>query len=454
VLLGSLVMVFLIPPFQTNDEVAHWYRTWSVAEGRILCRRIPVVAHKLVDVVKYADVRKHRLPWGHDLADAGAQLPGMQGGVPTDSGACLYSPVSYVLPAMALRLVARPFDPQRSSHILAAFYGARLTNWLLMGAGVLLFLLYVPRARNLTLVMYSLPMTIHQTIAINQDSLIFVAAMLLLWAWWDAPSWPGLVIALGLLMLVKIIYACLLLWVVCALFRLPRERRWRSALVLVIPIVLSLVWNDRATHHAVASQAMEGYLPRNVNPGEQVAFLLANPLRIFRLYGHQLVDYFGRGHLNGGWPGIFGVMGWGEAELADYAYLALALALVGAFLLDLASRETTQPVRSWVVERVGPLVSVLAIAPTVSLIMYVVFSPPRSPYILGVQGRYLLVPLFFALFLVGDWVRALPRWRASRLAAWLQVRAPALGWALFGLCAVGYAEMVRTVCTLYGMVFS
>jgi uncharacterized membrane protein len=445
VLAGSLAMVFFIPPFQTNDEVAHWYRAWTVADTGVLCRGVPRVATTLQSTVETTNLSRHQVTWSRALLHAAAELPGDAHTTHSGFNACFYSPVAYVLPALALRLVARPFDPSRPSRILAAFYAARITNWLLMGVGVLLFLLYAPRARNLTLVMYALPMTIQQTIAINQDSLIFVAALLLLWAWWAAPSWTGLLVALGLLLLVKIIYACLLLWVLCALWRLPPARRWRSALLLAIPLGLCLLWNG-----LVVRRTAGGYVPPGVNPHEQLQYLAAHPLRFFALYAHQLRDYFGRGHMNGGWTGILGVLGWAQADLANRAYAALALAIVAAFALDLAGDETTPPVRSWRVERVGPIVSALAIVPAVSLVMYLVFTPPGWPYILGVQGRYLELPLFFALFLVGDWLRALPRWRDGRARAWLSPRASRLAWAPFALCVVGYVEMARTIWTLYG----
>jgi hypothetical protein len=146
VLLGSLGMLLLIPPFQTNDEVAHWYRAWTVAETGGLCRGIPRVAETMVETVKTTDVSRHRVDWSRALWHAGAELPGDRYTTRGGYSACFYSPVAYALPAVALRLVGRPFAEGRPARILAAFYAARVANWLLMGVGVLLFLLYVPRA--------------------------------------------------------------------------------------------------------------------------------------------------------------------------------------------------------------------------------------------------------------------------------------------------------------------
>jgi hypothetical protein len=42
-----IVFLLLIPPFQTNDEDSHWMRAWSVAEGGLTCRPIPLTAHDL-----------------------------------------------------------------------------------------------------------------------------------------------------------------------------------------------------------------------------------------------------------------------------------------------------------------------------------------------------------------------------------------------------------------------
>ena len=44
-----------------------------------------------------------------------------------------------------------------------------------------------------------------------------------------------------------------------------------------------------------------------------------------------------------------------------------------------------------------------------AMAMYVVFTQVASPYVAGVQGRYLQLPYFAALMLVVMWLRSSPR---------------------------------------------
>ncbi len=323
---------------------------------------------------------------------------------------CFYSPVSYVLPALAIKLIARPHEPGRS-YIIEAFYAARLANLILMALAVRTFLVGVPGFRNLTLILYSLPTAIQQTVSINQESTIFALMFAMLILWWRTPSNKQLallLIPIGLLMAVKIIYGLMFVLWLCGLVRLwTREGNrpvWWLFMLPVIPLYLAYRWNRMGAHWTYS------YLLPGANPDIQMAQLREHPAKLFMLFGEQFLDLLGRGHLTGGWTTVVGVLGWADFEIGNYAYALFGLAVLAAIFADLLSgRPMLSPVkRAWidlVFSRILPILSVFALVPAFGLVLYLIFTGVGGDRIVGVVGRFLHFPYFVALIFGLDWIK-------------------------------------------------
>jgi hypothetical protein len=432
----SLAFLIFIPPFQTNDEPSHWRRLWSTASGHLTCGPIPAIVDDMLVAGGYSAVRDKHEKFNFAHWDAMRQAYGINAMKRSGGNACVYIPVAYLLPALAMVPFVDPYDPRHPAGMLRGFYAARAANWLTMAAAVWMFLLLAPGARNLTLVLYSLPTVMQQTSVVNQEATILSCAFAMLYLWWRRPSLlqvVGMLLVVTILSMMKAIFLVLLLWWACALWRWqrttgqPRLKTAALAALAMIPLTIQAVWSK-----LVVSRSGGDYLPGwGVSPGWQMAQLRQNPLLAIKVIARGHLDLFGRGHMNGGWTGVLGVLGWADFEIGDRAYAllfaAIALALVADFL---AVRPTDAPAppgsdRSPWIEYVGPLFSSYLLIPAVIFAMYLVFTRVGEQFAIGVQGRYLLFTYFTMLALGVEWARR--RWRSlelgrpwvQRLRAWL-----------------------------------
>ena len=450
VFLASILFSLLLPPMQSNDEVEHWGRVWSVASGALVCARVPQVGEKLPDAVDYLEVRARRHSFRFGNLDDARAIRGSR--AERDSwGACVYSPVAYVLPAIAIRMVASPRDEDHSARLVEAFFAARLANCVLMAAAVLFFLVFVPELRNLTLVLYSLPMVMQQTSVINQDSTIFSLMFLLVFCWIQRPSIRQLValaLVVALLTVVKVVYGLLLLLWVCALLRLRDERpdldkKRIGALagLALLPILFQLTW-------AAASSRFHALVPPWASLSGQRHYLLTHPFAVIGLLGRQFLSFFGRGHMDGGWTSVLGVLGYAEHEIGDRAYALLGIAIAGALAADaVQAPRDLRSSRSWIVEYLLPITSALLVIAATAMAMYLVFTGVGAETINGVQGRYLHAPYFIILAIGIGWAQ-------RRLGPWppvvkLRPLAGMLSWLSFGCCVVAIGDAFATVWRVY-----
>jgi uncharacterized membrane protein len=456
IFLASFAFMVFIPPFQTNDEPSHWRRAWSTARGHLTCGDIPVVVEEAIEAANYYGVRDRREKFRFSQWESMRSLVGHNKERRANGNACVYIPFAYVLPAAAMTPLANPYDLRESAGMLQAFYVARGANWLLMGAAVMLFLVLAPPLRNLTLVLYSLPTTMQQTVSINQESTILLCMFILLLLWWRRPSLQqilGLLAVIFVLAAMKAIHLVLLLLWACALWRwrktsvVPPRRLYGIAALALIPVIIQAMWSK-----FVVSVSGSDYLPGwGVDPGLQVEFIKSHPLDFVMamLRGHAAL--FGTGHMNGGWTGVLGVLGWADFEIGTRAYLMLTVAIVVALLCDFAAPPIDAPgeersTSPWI-RYVAPVFSIYLIISAVILAMYLVFTKVGAAEPIGVQGRYLLLPYFGMLALTLDWARR--RFGRSRLRVWLQGWSGRLSWVCAVLCCLAARDAFAAILRMY-----
>lgn len=453
-LLSFLFMV-LIPPFQTNDEPAHWHRVWTVARGQVVCGEIPKIVDSVLPAADYAAIREHRHLFRFALWDAMRAIRGVNGTITTSGGACAYIPVAHVLPGLAMLPFVTPFDSRGPAGMAMAFYAARAANLLLMAFAVLLFVVFVPQVRNLALVVYSFPTVMQQTIAINQESFTFLCLFWLIAAYLKPPrrgSVATMLVAATLMSAMKVTFLLLLGFWAAGLLRwrreeaLPLRRLAVNASLLFVPILLHLVW------WKAGAGVTNANFPSGVVPSQQLDFLVHNPGRFFTMMLSGHADLFGRGHMNGGWTGVLGVLGWADFEIGDRAYVLLFFAIAIAVVCDLANDEPIVPLQRgdrrerWL-RWLAPLASAYVIIPSVIFAMYVSFSPIGAPYAQGVQGRYLIFSYVLMIVVGLDWARVRGRTRlVSKIP--LRVRG-ALPWLAMVLCVGAGFDAIEAILRVY-----
>jgi hypothetical protein len=417
--LFGLVMLVLLPPFQTNDETVHWMKLYGVIEHQPQCEPLPQRVLELISATRYDDTRAARYLWRlGSFDDAFAAVRRTPASAPGAGAACSYPAIGYVVPGVLARTAERLW-PSEKGAILVAYYAARLGNWLELTAGVLLVLLTVPLARSWTLLAYSIPMVVHQGVSINQDAAIMALHCVLVVVLFRLRGWPqlgGVVVVVAMLAAIKPIYAPLMLWALPSLWELTFRghdrgvQRWRliglgSCGLLVAAAALWRLWPWITLPRHVALGT-----PSWTDPGHQVWNIFHRPALLWAALRSQLGDNLRRGSLTGGWTSVLGVMGWCQFGLPEPAYRQLLRACVLALLAAVAARPGTPTLpatRSWVqalVVRGLPALAPLLVVLLVDVAFWVMFTEPGRPAIIGVQGRYYHGALYVAGIGLSSWL--------------------------------------------------
>lgn len=414
----------LVPPFQNIDEVWHWERIWSVAQGDYNCTEIPIAAGHFVDRAMRFRVGS---PLGWDAVADTYAFKGDEGSFPIATNACKYPPVGYVPAAVMTRVVAGNPAEREWHQMFLAFYGSRLANWLWF-FGCVVLALRLTRFPMPVLLFASIPMVVQQASAINNDAFQFGGVLLVGALLTRTPSrrtlW-GAIILIALMSAIKPInaIAASLVWI-AAYVATTQGRTGRREAVLVsmaaalLPLIAWLIW-DRTMH--LASNGGATPLPvENVNASTQLAMLRAEPLRVLQVLGWQVTQFFTGLPIDGGWRGVLlAICGYGLV-VADYVYaLVLASLLAGMLVMRFGVVEPHIAPRATRLLVLGALASILPYFAVVTLLLYVEFTPVGSEIVYGVQGRYYLYFIAMLMFLYPMVRKQPPRLRgplASRLA--------------------------------------
>lgn len=403
----GLGYIVLVPPFQSVDEVAHWDRAWTVARGQFNCKMLPYAAAQFVNFGFRFDNEAHRgpIPWSF-LRDA-YEFSGGPGEFSIATAGCGYPPIGYVPAALAAALLTREPSEPGPHKMFIAFYGARLANWLFFFACLVaayrLSVFPLP-----VLVFASIPMVIHQSMSLNNDSVLFSGTLLCAALMTRLPTraslWSAIAIV-TLLSAIKPVNAILatLIWI--GLYRALRERAWRrielagmAVASLALPLLAFQGW-QLFMHLPVLGLSTGTPVP-NVNEELQLSLLRQDPTRVLSVLKWQLEEVFTAPPINGGWRGLFLALGWYRYVAPDRVYHLARIALaLGCVVLGLGARVAvpSRPPLVLVLLSVG---SIVAYAVAVTLILYLAFTPVGAEVVFGVQGRYFLVPLAMLLFLL------------------------------------------------------
>lgn len=396
-LLLGLPYLILTGPFRVPDERNHFLRNYQISEFRLSAFRVsggypgdnlPASLARLSDAL--ADhANNHISPAQLSQARSLSLAPGQREFMEFSQTA-MYSPLTYVPSAVSIAL-GRMFG----AGPLALVYFARAANLIVGALLISLALSHAGFARPAALLLALFPMTLSQVASVSADSMTYALSFL----------WIATVMEIVVGKEVRVTRRKVVLLVGLALalsqlrppfpmlgllvFFMPVKRFGPRVVLLVWAAVLAAVLLPAAAWNASAANLYVNPVPgQDIDPARQLAWIMNHGGGFWHRAKQDLI-----GKAFEYWQQLIGRLGWLNINLPTWIPAGFAAALVAC--LFTGPRESRSPLW-W--QRIALAVVSLAGVLAVELFQYLSFNPVRSPFILGVQGRYFVPFAFVAAF--------------------------------------------------------
>jgi uncharacterized membrane protein len=163
-------------------------------------------------------------------------------------------------------------------------------------------------------------------------------------------------------------------------------RRWRSALIVVLPcLILSPLWVV-AVSADVAAWRLQGdgpHPPEHFNPLWKLYYMWEHPYHFPLAVWTTLTAWSDRL-----WPEVIGILGWQDIWLRPWIYSVLTVLLL---LVPVERLYLDRMMRARVIVITGLVV--LGYVGLVYLIFFITYTPLNVDHVRGVQGRYFVIAL-------------------------------------------------------------
>lgn len=420
ILLCGALFAFANPPLQTPDETEHYLRTYAISMGRLdfdADRGYPEDVTRLLEAFPGAWVNAHTSAGVGVDPDTGDEQPyntagyglkqyGKDGAVQSiadsfaqylsgqePAGDPVTEPISFLILPFLPGALGMALGRLLGLGALGCLYAGRLGNLLAYTLLCWLGLRSAQKARPAFLCLMLLPMSLYMGASLSYDATLLACYYLML-AQLTRPVWDTRTAALYAA-------ACIfangtkpylnLLWVVLPL--LVARRDWkakgRPAAWAGICAAGSLAITLLVENYGVLLRHNYGTIARQggaaVNGGEQLAFILSNPLR-------YLAVLLGTLYENDGFLGQLGLFGWKDMPVA-FLSLTGPLVLLAAALLCTPKGDCLGRRR---LGGLGLFAALYGIGAMTA--MYITYTPVGMVRIVGLQTRYFL-PLWLLLAL-------------------------------------------------------
>jgi uncharacterized membrane protein len=405
--LGLLITTFLIPPFQKSDEPSHYFRTISISNLDLACSKDRLGVYKFEMKAKYADLPETMHVWDVAIngtsrfdpdwlrADFSNPLLNEEKRV---YDICNLPPLGY-LPNVVGVWMGKPFE-----NPLIGFYLGRFMGVIFFVAATIFAIRLTPPRYRLPIYFFAaLPVVLHQAGAFTYD-VVQLPLFLVLYGYlmkfvtedkrvdrWDLVAFLAcLVVAINIRSLTYLPLMGLFLAIPVAKVATSWKRYIgiTSAFVAVsavVTIAFSAIYLPRVS----AIPVVEG----DVSTQRQLTFIYENP--------GKMLDASYRALQNQGewllWQTI-GVHGWIDAPMSylPYYLMVFVLGLVFYQVMREDRRVVGLPQVGWI------FVTIACTVVTLFLSLYLVWTPVGFTEVLGLQGRYFIGLLPFAIFAVSQ----------------------------------------------------
>jgi uncharacterized membrane protein len=399
----GLIFLFVVPPIQVPDELAHFNKAYQVSEGKFfgevqgklagdyLPESLNLFGATLLSQGIYSHPEiKQSIPML--MAELSRPLnPGKQAFVDF-RGALLYSPVPYLPQAFGIalgRLLSLP--------PIILFYLGRLFNLAVWIALIQLAIRWVPLHKWVWVLLALAPMSLFLSASLSADAptnalaFLLIAVTLKFAFVGDEPLQNkdlALLFTVGILLALSkqayLLLSGLVLLIPIKRFGSLRRKLMISLIFIALCVAASLGWTWLGRHLFVPNRVGAG-----VSPHGQLVYLLKYPGQIFNVLSKTYYSYFAF-YLDS-WVGV---LGWLDTRLPDYFYTIFEGIVLAVALVDMQVQYQFK-----ISQRLLIAATFLAGVGFILGTSYIFFTPIGKGRILGVQGRYFipLMPLFLLL---------------------------------------------------------
>ncbi len=418
IVFGGLFLI-ITPPTQSADETTHFYRAYQLSQGGVLSEKIEegygatmprdvqVVTEQLFNKIP-SDYTK-KFDYGQ-LKNLLARKIDTKDKIPIHlEGATVYSPVSYIPQTLAI-MVSKIAWPS----VAFMYYLGRLFNLIVWIAITYLAIKNWPGNKWPLFCIALIPMSLSQAASLSPDaltnSLAFLTVALFLQFSTKTSAilttkkqalLVGCVVALSLCKPVFFVFALLPLLFTGGNFIRKKGYSLFAVTALVASVIVTAAWNLTVQKYSIAiAKYYLGWL--NIDSGEQVRFLLHNPLSFiptfFSTYFSNYSDFI--------YKSFTGRLGWWDTDLP----LWIVATIFGLIMLATIGRDARDKPFNFRQKIVPLFVFVLGLGAT-SVILYITITTVGANKINGLQGRYfiafvpLLMPVLFGRLTIVNWHR-------------------------------------------------
>ncbi|KWT82952.1 DUF2142 domain-containing protein [Candidatus Magnetominusculus xianensis] len=396
----GLLFVFVVPPFQAPDETNHFYRSYQLSEGRALAeRRGGDVGGMLPEsLIKTAKTLSKDIP-GHpeNKQEVSEIIEAFK--IPIDEGrrafinfhyTVLYSPVPFIPQAAAI------YAGRHSGFtVLWLVYAGRAANLFVWICLMYLSIRTAPAYKWLFVFLALMPLSLFQGASLSADSftnaVCFLFTATALRAASDKENLKKNLLILFLLSLPLTMskhayFPLLLCFFLIPKTFFPSVRSYRAAfaVLFIVNLSLNLWWSSKVDYLVVAYN--NGL---DVSPERQLSYVLGHPFTFAETFIRTIVR-----QCQLGWYTVVGKMGWLDTNMpvvyqASYVWLLALSALFSA----------PEPLKVSTTKKLVIFTAILSCVLLFSTSEYLIWTPVGSPYIDGLQPRYVipLLPLLFIL---------------------------------------------------------
>lgn len=400
IIFGLLWMVIL-PPFQAPDEGSHFFRSYMIADGQLMCQNvngsnagayIPATLKELGNAIGGGKIIFHpEVRQDPNLIKKAFNIKvSKQKQFAVIPNTCVYSPAPYIPQSLGI-IVGKIFN----SPALGLFYLGRFFNLLFYIAICFIAIKIIPKFKGTLALLALTPMAIHQAASMSADGITISSSFLLIAYIFYLASREKInnkqLILLAIIGMVVTLCKIVYFPIVWLYFIIPYKLIGSKKKYILSGLAICGISLFTFAAWMLLVRTVHVIFP--VDPKTQLEIILANPLAFAHKLVHTLLTQAGNYY-----DQFFGVFGWLDTPMPSLLALGFLIALTISAYIGGVEDAVGKPAETVNLLKGLWLLFIFAlIVILIEVTLFLNFSKPNLSIIQGVQGRY-FIPISFLFF--------------------------------------------------------